>query len=116
MKRIFPAIIILVITICLCICSYIYVTRECDATNDDIDKFLQNKISSLDLQNSWQERKEKLSFFVNHGFLDDMSLYIGQLSVYDDQNSERFDLILKNIDTLLSMIKQEQHFATHSFY
>ena len=116
MKRLIPATIILVFTISLCICSHILVDRACDNTLKDINDFYNQTINAQSLQNSWQKRKEKMALFVNHSFLDEISLYMGQLAVYNDFNSEYFEHTLKNIQTTLSMIKAEQQLSAHSFY
>lgn len=116
MKRIIPAVIILIFTVSLCICSHTLVDRACDATQSDINDYRNNSISGEKLDQLWQKRKEKMSLFVNHGFLDDVTIYIGQLTAYDNQSSEHFDHTFKNIQTVLSMIKEEQQLAAHSFY
>lgn len=116
MKRIIPAVIILIFTISLCICSHTLVDRACDATQSDINDYRNNSISADKLEQLWQKRKEKMSLFVNHGFLDDITIHIGQLTAYDNPNDERFDNTLKSIQTLLTMIKEEQQLAAHSFY
>ena len=116
MKRIFPAIVILLFTISLCIYSHSFVDNACNTTLSDINDFRNNYISGDTLERYWVERKEKMSLFVNHSFLDDITISIGQLITYDNKNSEYFNHTFKNIQTLLSMIKEEQQFAAHSFY
>ncbi len=117
MKRLIPASIILVLIIVLCFCSHILVDNICDKALNDIDKYYNKTISAQDIQKSWQDKKEKLSLFVNHGFLDEISIYIGQLTVVDtDIKSPDFETIYKNIQTIMYMIKEEQRFAPHSFY
>ncbi len=92
------------------------IDRACDTTLDDINDFRNNSIAADTLELSWQKRKEKMSLFVNHGFLDDITIHIGQLTAYNNHNSEYFEHTFKNIQTLLSMIKEEQQLAAHSFY
>lgn len=116
MKRLIPATITLVLIFILCIYSNIFIKRACDNTLEDIKNFQNQTISAKTLQNTWQKRKEKMSFFINHGFLDDISLHIGQLSVENSKNSEYYAHIYKDIETILSMIKEEQRLSAHSFY
>ncbi len=116
MKRIVPAVLILIFTISLCVFSHVFISKSCDHTLNDISKFQNKKISADALENSWQKRKEKMSLFVNHGFLDDISIHIGQLTAYDNQDSEYFEHTLKNIKTILAMIRDEQRLSAHSFY
>lgn len=115
MKRIIPAIIILIFTISLCICSHVFIDMACNSTTEDIEAFLNDDISANTLESSWQKRKEKMSFFVNHSFLDELSVYIGELTIYNKSNSY-IDHIEKNIQTVLFMIKEEQRLSAHSFY
>lgn len=117
MKRLIPAIIILLFIIIMCFYSHILVDSICSKTLDDIENFYNKKITAQDIQNSWQNQKELLSLFVNHNFLDEISIYIGQLTVADaDLKSPEFETIYKNVQTILYMIKEEQRFAPHSFY
>lgn len=93
------------------------VKTTCDSLISDIDSFYNKDISAEVLQSNWQNNKEKMSFFVNHQFLDDISLYIGQLTVADgDIKSPEFNTTRTNILTIVSMIKNEQRLAAHSFY
>ncbi len=117
MKRLIPALIIFILTIALCLGAHIYVDRACDKTIGDIKSYYDNKITASQLENSWKERKENMALFVNHNFLDKISLYIGQLTVTSDNvNSPELNVIYKNIEGVLSLIKAEQKFALHSFY
>ena len=116
MKRLIPAIIILVFTISVCISSHIYIKHACNDTLDDIKKYQNQSISASALESSWEQRKDKMSIFINRGFLDKISIYIGRLTVIDNTESLEFNTAQKNIATLLSMIKTEQRFAAHSFF
>lgn len=117
MKRLIPAGIILIFIISVCIFSNIYVDRACEQTADDINAYYNQTISADTLQSSWNRQKEKMSLFVNHGFLDKISIYIGQLTLTENKdNPPESDAIYKNIQTVLSLIKEEQEFDLHSFY
>ena len=117
MKRLIPATLILFIIVLLCISSNVSVKRNCNKLINDIDAYYLKKISANMLQENWQKSKEKMSAFVNHRFLDDISIYIGQLTVADtDIKSPEFETTRKNILTIISMITEEQRFKMHSFY
>lgn len=103
-------------TISICITAYTFVNRTCDNTIKDIELYYNKKISSQQLENNWKHRKEKMALFVNHGFLDKISVYIGQLTVFTDNNLPENEAIYKNIESVLSLIKTEQQFGLHSFY
>lgn len=114
MKRIIPAVIIIVFVIIICIGANVYVKQKCDITLEYINKYRTGEITSQQLENYWQDQKEKLSLFVNHDFLDKITVYIGQLTI--KENSVNFDVTYKSIESVLKLIKEEQEFALHSFY
>ncbi len=116
MKRLIYAAIIFATTIFLTCYSHIDVNRHCKDTNNDIKQFCSKKISGDALEKSWENRKKKMSAFVNHDFLDQLSIYIGQLTLGDNSEDENFSITQKNIETLLAMIKDEQHLSIDSLY
>lgn len=93
-----------------------FVKDACEDTLIDIKKYSNQEITSVELENSWKHRKEKMAIFVNHGFLDNISLYIGQLTLAPDNNAAEFTVAHKNIESMLDLIKAEQKFGLHSFY
>lgn len=117
MKRLIPAAIILVFTITACICANIYIEKACDKTLENIEEFCDEKITSDELEELWHQRKENMALFVNHSFLDQTTIYIGQLTValYDSDTS-KFNMIYKDIESVLSLVKDEQKFSVESFY
>lgn len=114
MKRLVPAVIILVFVVIICIVANVYVKQKCDITLEYINKYRAGEIDSQQLESFWQEHKEKLSLFVNHDFLDKITVYIGQLTL--KENEINFDVTYKSIESVLKLIKAEQEFALHSFY
>lgn len=116
MKRLIPAAIILIFVITVCIGANLYVNTSCKETLNDIDAYYNQTITASQLEKFWKERKEKMSLFVNHGFLDKISIYIGQLTVQENNNSPDSNVIYKSIESVLELIKAEQKFALHSFY
>lgn len=117
MKRLIPAAIIFVFIIAICITAHICIDRACDQTLIDVEKFYNEKITANELEKQWRERKENMALFVNHSFLDDVSIYIGQLTLSNKENTiPEFDMVYKSIKTTLKLIKDEQTLALHSFY
>lgn len=126
MKRLIPASIMIIFIAALCIYSNVYVNRACEQTVTDIEQYYENCFSnsgstietlSQNLENNWQKRKETLELFVNHSFLDKISLYIAQLPVLAQSGNEtQFILVCENIKELTEQICEEQKFALHSFY
>lgn len=117
MKRLIPALIIFILVIIVCFWAHIHVDNACTETLNDIEQFRNQKITGAQLEYKWQERKENMSLFVNHGFLDKISIYIGQLTVATtDNTSLELNAVYKNIESVLSLIKAEQKFGLHSFY
>ena len=126
MKRLIPASIMIIFIAALCIYSNVYVNRACEQTVIDIEQYYENCFSnsgstietlSQNLENNWQKRKETLELFVNHSFLDKISLYIAQLPVLAQSGNEtQFILVCENIKELTEQICEEQKFALHSFY
>lgn len=116
MKRLIPALIILIFTLATCLYSNITVSRACDQTEKDINAFENKTVSATKLEENWQKQKEKMSIFVNHKFLDDISIYVGQLTQYYTLQDNASSRTLENIKTTLYMIKEEQKLTYHSFY
>ena len=116
MKRLIPASIIFILVIVICIWAHIYVDRACADTIKDIESFYNKNITATTLEKNWQERKENMALFVNHNFLDKLSVYIGQLTVMHTNELPEQNTVYKNIESVLSLIKAEQKFALHSFY
>ncbi|MBQ8741493.1 MAG: DUF4363 family protein [Clostridia bacterium] len=117
MKRLIPATLIFIFIIAVCIGAHMYVDNACDQTINDIENYYNQSITGDELEEKWQERKENMALFVNHNFLDKISVYIGQLTLTEEEdNSPEFDTVYKNIESILELIKAEQKFALHSFY
>lgn len=96
--------------------SHFAVNRYCNDTINDVQNFASNNITSDTLTKSWNKRKNKMSIYVNHDFLDQITMYIGQMILGDNHEDENFKTAYKNIETLIKLIREEQKFAAHSFY
>ena len=116
MKRLLYAIVVLILLFSLAVYSHVAVDQYCEETITDLKNFSDKKISANTLTKSWRDRKEKMSAYVNHDFLDQISLYIGQMTLGDNHEDENFTVAHQNIETLITLIRDEQKLATHSFY
>lgn len=116
MKRLIYAVLVFILLLSLTIYSHVSVDRHCNTTLKEVKDFQNQTITGEALAQSWSAHKEKMSAFVNHDFLDQISLYINQISLGYSNKDENFAVACKNIETLLSMIQQEQRLALHSFY
>ena len=124
MKRLIPASIMIIFIAALCIYSNVYVNRACEQAVTDIEQYYENCFSNSDstietlsqnLENNWKKRNETLELFVNHSFLDKISLYIAQLPVLAQSGNEtQFILVCENIKELTEQICEEQKFALHN--
>ena len=115
MKRLIPAAIIFVLIILMCISSNRLVKSECQKTLTDVRAFHNKELSYNSLKNKWQQRKEKMSIFVNHNFLDKISIYISELDPSPATN-EKNAATLRNIEAVLSLVVHEEQLGQHSFY
>lgn len=115
-KRIIPAVIIIVAVISVCAFSHHFVCKSCDQTLNNVNLYRNREIDAETLKSNWKNQKDKLEFFVNHGLLDDISIYIGELTIEETLNEDDFFTTLNNIETSLELIKDEQKLALHSFY
>ena len=126
MKRLLAAAIMLIVIITLCISSNLYVTHACQDTAKAVQNYYEqifdaenadkNKLSK-ELEALWHNKKERLELFVNHGFLDEISICISQLPIYAKTGDKNRALIIcENIKELCEQIEEEQKFAAHSFY
>ncbi len=126
MKRLIAAAVLLVIIVMLCITGNVYVVHACQDTTRDIENFYTqicksdnpnfDKLSK-ELNEKWIKRKEKLGLFVNHEFLDKISLYISELPMLVKiGNKNEIALVCENIKTICNQMTDEQKFALHSFY
>ncbi len=126
MKRLIPAAFIFIFVLTICICGNNYVDATYKKTMAEINSCYEiyqsgNKEQAEEfaenLSNNWHKTKVKLAAFVNHSFLDNISVYMSQLPVLIQQDSESLFLIAyKNIESSLEQMAEEQKFHLHSFY
>lgn len=117
MKRLIPAAIILIFTIIICIYGHLYIEKACDNTLDDIENFYNRQISSYELEKNWLDREKNMAIFVNNGHLDKITVYIGRLTVTSNKAlNDDSDIIRKDIESVLSLIKEEQTLTAQCFY
>lgn len=116
MKRLIPATVILIFIITICIGAHLYVNNACEQTLSGLKAYRNNTITADSLKNSWQKQKEQMALFVNHSFLDKITIYVGQLTLTPVTDTHEFDIIYNNIESVIELIKAEQKLAIHSFY
>ena len=117
MKRIIPAGIILIFMISVCFISHHFVEKHCNQTLQNLSKYKNKEITYTELNEKWKEDKEKMSLFANHSFLDEISIYIGQLKAYESKpQAPQFEATMQRVESLLLIIKEEQQLRLYSFY
>lgn len=116
MKRLIYAIVAIALLLCMTLYSKFTVKQHCTNTLNELKQFKTHVISGDTLTKTWSNRKEKMSAFVNHDFLDQISIYIGQITLGESNKDQNFAVAYKNVETLLSMIIDEQQLDEHSFY
>lgn len=126
MKRLIPATITFLLIICIIVYSTTYIKRECKKTSEEIKAcytaFLNGNtenasILAKKLTDDWHERHIKLSMFVYHSFLDDLTLYIEEIPLYVElQLDDKFYAACKKADTVLEQIVHETKFKISCFY
>lgn len=117
MKRLIPAAVILILTVAVCIYGHFCIEKACESTLTDIYGFKNKKISADELENRWHDREKNMAVFVNNGLLDKTAVYIGRLTVAFNKNSfADVDVICKDIESVLKLIKEQQSFTVRCFY
>lgn len=126
MKRLIPAILILIFIITVCVTCNMYVQKKCEKTIADVENcFFELKQNNNFVAHSkanaikenWEKDKHKLEFFLNHKFIDQVSVCMSQLPVLTENSSvTAFSLTLENLKCVLNEIKEEQKLNLHSFY
>lgn len=115
MKRLIPAAIILICVITVCFASHCYVWRICDITVNYVEDYKNEKINSRQLIDYWHKNKQNLEITVNHKLLDDISIYIDELTV-KDLSDDDYATTFQNIKTSLQLIKNEYKLAKNNFF
>ena len=124
MKRLIPASILLVIVIISYFGSFNYIKDVCDETKKQIAECetaykkgnnAEAKVESL--KKLWDEKEGTLSFFVNHGEIDEVELELSSLSVFvkEKENAMFYDHI-ESLKTLLHQIEEDTSLSMHSIF
>ena len=124
MKRLVPAAILFVIVIISYFGSLNYINGVCDDAKEQVSRCETEYRSGgnaeekvRDLQKLWDEKEGNLSFFVNHGEIDEVELELASLSVFvkEKENAMFYDHI-ESLKTLLHQIKEDTSLSTHSIF
>lgn len=126
MKRIVPATLLFLFIIGISICSMYYTKNVCNETAEKIEKcyteFSSGNLESAsrtaeELKEEWHRKHKRLSAFVYHHLLDDVTVYIEQIPLYSKLNyEEKFYTACQNADTVLEQIVHESKFKISCFY
>lgn len=124
MKRLIPASILLVIVIISYFGSLNYIKGVCEETKKQVAECeteykngndAEAKVESL--KKLWDEKEGTLSFFVNHGEIDEVELELSSLSVFvkEKENAMFYDHI-ESLKTLLHQIEEDTSLSMHSIF
>lgn len=124
MKRLIPAAILFVTVIISYFGSLKYINDVCDATKKQVTACeteyrnggnAEEKVTEL--KKLWDEKEGALSFFVNHGEIDEVELELSSLSVFvkEKEDAMFYDRI-ESLKTLLHQIKEDTSLSTHSVF
>ncbi len=126
MKRLIPACILSVVIICSCILGQITVKKYCNSVYDDIkeckEDFIVGKSESaynnaIKIEKNWRRQKAVLAVFVNHNLLDEISQSVVQLpELAKADGKDTFLGECSEIQSMLTLIKEEQRIRGESFY
>ena len=126
MKRLIPACILSVIIVCSCILGQITVKKYCNTAYNDIkeckEDFLDGKSenaynSTVKIEKNWKKQKAVLAVFVNHSLLDEISQSVVQLpELAKADGKDTFLGECSEIQSMLTLIKEEQRIRGESFY
>ena len=124
MKRLISAAILFVIVIISYFGSLNYINGVCDEAKEQVSQCeeayrnggnAEEKVKEI--KKTWDEKEGNLSFFVNHGEIDEVELELASLSVFvkEKENAMFYDHI-ESLKTLLHQIKEDTSLSTHSIF
>ena len=103
-----------------------YTKNVCKQTTKEIEKcyteFSSGNLESAtliaeELKIDWHQKHKRLSAFVYHRLLDDVTVYIKQIPLYAKlKYDEKFYTACQNADTVLEQIVHESKFKISCFY
>lgn len=123
MKRLIAAGILLAAVVAAYISSLMYITKTCDETKELIlrceEAYSEGEAYKYaeELSSLWDEKEKALSFFMNHGRIDDIELEISSLLLYSETKDEI--LFYEHIETLkmlLHQVKEDTKISVHSIF
>lgn len=124
MKRLIPAAILFAIVIVSYFGSLNYINNVCGKAEKQVAECeieyrnggnAEEKVA--DLKKLWDEKEGALSFFVNHGEIDEVELELSSLSVFvKEKEDAMFYDHIESLKTLLHQIKEDTSLSTHSIF
>lgn len=126
MKRLIPMFVLLIITLSVCFLGSYTANKECDKTKKELSvikekmndlNYTEAKKLSKELEDKWNDRRELLSIFVNHGLLDDVTNGIHRIKGCTEKDkSQNFLSEYQSTHNALDLIIHEQKLTAESFY
>ncbi len=124
MKRLIPAAILLVLVITAYITSLLYITNNCDTTENlletSVTAYKTQKTATEEakkLEEYWSKKEPILSVFVNHDRIDDVETAISSLNVYAKMpDNDLFYEYADNVKILIHQIMEDTKFTMHSIF
>ena len=125
MKRLIAAGILTIIIITAYILSRSYIINTCDEIKELVIKCeTEHKNSSVmsestaeKLENTWSEKEQILSLFINHNRVDEIELALSTLAVYSNKfNNDIFYEYSGKIKMLLHQLKEDSTISVHSVF
>lgn len=124
MKRIISAILLCAFVTLLCIIGNNHVNRFCDRfesrLNECVNLYKAEESSEKrceELKRYWRENFSKLSFFLNHAYIDGISERVTTLPLYAGLKSdENFYAAAEEIKQILYQIRTDNRLTADSFY
>lgn len=124
MKRLIPAAILFAVVIVSYFGSLNYIKGVCAETKKQVSECeaayrnggnAEEKVKEI--KKIWDEKEGNLSFFVNHGKIDEVELELASLSVFvkEKENAMFYDHI-ESLKTLLHQIEEDTSLSTHSIF
>lgn len=124
MKRIYAALILAVLTAAVFLTGHYYIKKTVNQSYDLLDRCVtayESGERSPDyadkLEKYWAKRERFLSFFANHGELDDLEIAIHSVKIFSTgENAFFFAHYADSARTLLKQMHEDNILNMHSFF
>lgn len=124
MKRLVAAAVLLLFVVTVYIWGYIYIDNACEQADTYLQKCLKVYEADKDataeaekLENYWSKKEKGLSFFANHGKIDEIELAISSLKTYSKtKDNEIFYEYSGTVKTLIHQLMEDTKPTAHSIF